>query len=88
MPPKIPSKVPGCQEILSDTTGQQKTRKPYLASGFKLLLNYSGMLFGGGGGSRTRVRKYSPVSIYMLSPDSLLIVPPLTSGQAALALFC
>lgn len=48
---KIPSKIPRCQEILPEHLGQQKTRKPYLASGFKLLLDFVGTSNGGGGGS-------------------------------------
>jgi len=38
---------------------------------------------GGGGGSRTRVRKYSPAGVYMFSPVKMFIVPWASPGLEA-----
>jgi len=43
---------------------------------------------GGGGGSRTRVRKYSTVGVYILSPVWLFIVPRTLQDKGCATLSC
>jgi len=40
-----------------DTTGQHKRKSPWFLKGFWICPDGAGLLFGGGGGNRTRVRK-------------------------------
>ncbi len=62
---------------------RKKPRNPCQDSGFWTLPALAGLCYGGGGGSRTRVRKYSPSGVYILSPVSLLIASWHPPGQEA-----
>jgi len=52
------------------TTWKNKARIPFTVAGFVSLMDFYGFTNGGGGGSRTRVRKGSP-------PVSTCLVPNL-----------
>ena len=57
-----------CQWLIMDVVGKEKPRKPCWQSGFRSLLDFTELENGGGGGSRTRVRKCSPFVSTCLVP--------------------